>query len=84
MMRKDSATSCVGYPLLTHTHDKERGLCVPDVTAVASDAGVGARVLRGHIMDHQGAILEDVHPVVREATAVLTWSAPREQPSHER
>lgn len=29
-------------PFPGHTHDKERGLCVPDVTAVASDAGVGA------------------------------------------
>lgn len=29
-------------------------------------------------MDHQGAVLEDVHPVVREATATVTWPAPRE------
>lgn len=33
-----------------------------DVAAVARDAGVAARVLRGHVMDHQGAVLEDVHP----------------------
>lgn len=49
-----------------------------DVAAVARDAGVAARVLRGHIMDHQGAVLEDVHPARREATTLPTLPAPGE------
>lgn len=55
-----------------HTHDVEWGLRVLDVAAVARDTSVAARVLWGHVMDHQGAILEDVHPARTEATALST------------
>lgn len=46
-----------------------------DVAAVARNAGVAPRIFRGHVMDHQGAVLEDVHPARREATALLTSPA---------
>lgn len=55
-----------------------------DVTAVARDAGVAARVLGGHVMDHQGAILEDLHPARKEATALPTSLAPGEDRLQER
>lgn len=59
-----------------HTDDEEGGLRVLDVAAVARNAGVAPRVFGGHVMDHQGAILEDVHPARREATALPTSPAP--------
>lgn len=69
-------TSCARQPCRPHTHDVEGGLRVLDVAAVACDAGVAARVLGGHVVDHQGAVLEDVHPAGREAPALPTWPAP--------
>lgn len=74
---KDEKEAWPHYPSRVHTHDVEGGLRVLDVAAVACDAGVAARVLRGHIMDHQGTVLEDVHPARREAPVLLAWAVPR-------
>lgn len=76
MRKKSGAHFPCGQPRGPHTHDVEGGLCVLDVAAVARDAGVAARVLGGHVVDHQGAVLEDVHPAGREAPALPTWLAP--------
>lgn len=67
-----------------HTHNVEGRLRVFDVAAVACNAGVAARVLRRHIMDHQGAILEDVHPARGEATVLPSSPAPGEAGLQER
>lgn len=47
-----------------------------DVATVASNAGVVARVFGCHIVDDQGAILEDVHPAMREPQSCLPGRLP--------
>ena len=66
-----------------HTHDVEGGLCVLDVAAVARNAGIAPRVLRGHFMDRPGAVLEDVHPARREATGCPPRQLPADQAAEE-
>ena len=58
-------SSCLGNPM-------NRGAWQTTVYGVA----VAARVLGGHVVDHQGAVLEDVHPAGRDAPALPTWLAP--------